>query len=318
MLLTTILPFWYLYHRMALMDGFLTFWISLCVLFTIQLSLQKKPSWKYVPLIGISLGLAFWTKLPALFLIPALPFLLLIPPRKQYKEYLPSLYFLMCGVLLGGVIFVSLRLSPSFGQLFRRGQDFTYPPAEVLFQGKWRETLANIPSYINYFVRYLTPPIFFLSLIAVFSNRYRRRAVILILAAFLFSFPFVLFVKVIYARYLFPSALFMTITAVLSLQALYDHWFVEKPLMDWQKTAVGIVIALLVANALASSAIFINAAIFNPDQMPLVPSDRFQYLEDWSSGHGIAQTVQFIQNQAKTKKIAVATEGRFGTLPDGL
>ena len=69
---------------------------------------------------------------------------------------------------------------------------------------------------------------------------------------------------------------------------------------------------------LLPSFLFIKNAYFHPDQLQLSKADRTQYLEEWSSGHGIIETVQLIETLAKTKRVAVATEGHFGTLPDGI
>jgi hypothetical protein len=78
------------------------------------------------------------------------------------------------------------------------------------------------------------------------------------------------------------------------------------------------VIALFVGQTLTSSSMFLAALTLQPNVTHFVRPDRIQYLEEWSSGHGLYETVQFIREEMKTKKIAVATEGRFGSLPDGL
>jgi hypothetical protein len=158
-----------------------------------------------------------------------------------------------------------------------------------------------------------------LSLAGMFSNRSRRQTTLLLAAAILFAAPLIVFGKVIYARYLFPSALFITLAAVLNLQALYQHWIVETTLKQIAaKLAAGLIMALLIANTISLSFLFIHRMLFQPENVPFASSDRAQYLEDWSSGQGIWETTQYIKHQAKEHSIAVATEGRFGTLPDGL
>ncbi|MFH1959245.1 MAG: hypothetical protein ABIJ22_02875, partial [Patescibacteria group bacterium] len=59
-------------------------------------------------------------------------------------------------------------------------------------------------------------------------------------------------------------------------------------------------------------------SLTNPDKTPFVSADQEQYLYKWSSGHGIRESVEFIKTQAKNHTVAVATEGSFGTLPDGV
>ncbi len=323
-LLTFILPFWYFQAHVSLMDGLLTLFLSLTILggFSILEYAEKKKPQKlflWTVLTGIFFGMAFWTKLPALFLSPIFPLLALFPPKFSKEKRVQLLFPLVGAAFLGGVIFVFLRISPAFGQLFHRGNDFAYPVSEVLFQNKWKETLANIPSYFIYFLIYLTPGIILLSLSGMFSNRSRRQTTLLLSAAILFAAPLVIFGKVIYARYLFPSSIFITLAAVLNLQALYQHWIVETTSKQLTaKLAAGLVMALLLANTISTSFIFIQRMLFHPDTVPFASSDRAQYLEDWSSGQGIWETTQYIKHQAKEHSIAVATEGRFGTLPDGL
>jgi hypothetical protein len=75
---------------------------------------------------------------------------------------------------------------------------------------------------------------------------------------------------------------------------------------------------LLLANTITASTAFILPSLTNADATPFVAADVTQYLTEWSSGHGIKQVVELIQAQAKQGTIAVATEGFFGTLPDGI
>ena len=48
---------------------------------------------------------------------------------------------------------------------------------------------------------------------------------------------------------------------------------------------------------------------------PIADSDLSQYMNDWPAGGGIKETIAYLANQAKTKKIFVASEGTFGSLP---
>ncbi len=320
MLLVAVLPFWYFHHRMALMDSMLVLFLSLTVWGELHILLRKKRKWLWVVLTGIFFGLSFWTKLPALFLIPIFGIFLFLPEKKRWQEYIPYLFPLAVAGFIGCAMFAALRISPSFSQLFRRGADFTYPISDVLLHGMWQQTLRNIPTYISYFAQYFTVPMLLLAFAGLFSKRSRRLVMCLLLAAACFSGPFILFGRVIYARYLFPSALFLTLATTLSTQALYDHWFVEQvaPSQLWKKTIIGIALALLFANTIAFSFSWMWSNMFDINHIPFTTSDRAQYLEDWSAGQGITETVQYIQSQAQSHSIAVATEGRFGTLPDGL
>ncbi len=315
MVMATILPFWDLYHRMALMDSMLALFLTL-VLWGI-LKLQQKFSLQWIIITGFFFGLAIWTKLPAIFFLPSSFVWPFLKNRKPSSHHFLALVGSAC---IGLALFAALRISPSFGQLFHRGADFTYPIPDVLFHGKWQETFINIPTYFTFFLAYLTPGVLLLCFAGLFSNRYRRPVGCLLLTAVIFAAPFVVFGKVVYPRYFLPTIPFFTLAAVLALQGITERWFstTKSPQPILQKAAIGVLLALFAANTVIMSLFFMSAALTNPDQLPLVASDRSQYLEEWSSGHGILQTVLYIQQQAKTHTIAVATEGRFGTLPDGL
>jgi 4-amino-4-deoxy-L-arabinose transferase-like glycosyltransferase len=229
MVLVSILPFWYFYHRVSLMDGMLTLFVSLTFwsAITLQNSIAKttekklfsfsQPEIVWSGITGLFLGLAIWTKVPGIFFIASLPFIGLLFQRPTSSQILK--YFLLCGasIFIGLAIFVVLRISPSFGQLFRRSSDFTYPVMEVL-QGKWRDTVPNAPAYLSYFVSYLTLPVLLLAIAGLFSTRFRRITAVCLIAALLFGLPFWLFGKVIYARYFLPSCIFLTVASVLNFK----------------------------------------------------------------------------------------------------
>jgi len=56
----------------------------------------------------------------------------------------------------------------------------------------------------------------------------------------------------------------------------------------------------------------------NPARAPLHQAEKEQYLQGWAAGYGIKEIADYLKNLPKDKPIFVATEGYFGTLPDGL
>jgi hypothetical protein len=75
---------------------------------------------------------------------------------------------------------------------------------------------------------------------------------------------------------------------------------------------------LLLSGIVAPSLMFMGYSLFDINQIPFIKEDREQYLEEWSAGQGVVEAVNYITQQAKDHSIAVATEGSFGTLPDGV
>lgn len=331
MLFVAVLPYWYFHHRMALIDGALAMMMSLS--FMLMLMLQKSvakhglalQTYFLTVLTGISFGLSIWTKVPALLVVPALTatLLLYLPDTKtlltqKNLQILGQKLLLLSSIIgIGLVVFASLRISPAFGQLFSRGSDFLFPWQEVILGGVWTQTIQNTPAYLVYFGNYFGWPLLFFVLFGLFSPVHKIRHHVLFVSALGFFVPIALMGKVVYPRYLFPTVIFLTYGATLSIQDYVDTFVSQKKTLI-TKTFFGLLLALLLANTLGQSAVFMASSISNPDTTPFVSSDQKQYLTEWSSGHGITETVDLINTIRRTESVAVATEGSFGTLPDGL
>lgn len=317
-ILTTTLPFWFWHHRMALIDGLLALWLTLATVavnkVVIKIENRQHP-WLWVFWGGLFLGLGLWTKLPMILFWAVIPFWLL-RARLSRHQTLQGLGWLALMMVTGVAIFGAMKLHPAFGQLFSRGGDFLYPVSQVLFEGKWQDTLASWPNYLWYMVRYLTWPILLLVLAAPFSAKMKRIQLLLLLSAAAFAGPIMMLGVMVYPRYLFPAAVWLTASAALMTQEVVD-WLhcLQK---NWAVLLGTLLITLGMANALGQSAVFLAYAWWQPDAAPLVAADRVQYQTEWSSGHGILETVLVIQQLQKNHSVAVATEGYFGTLPDAL
>lgn len=310
MILGSILPFWYFHHRMALTDALLCLEITWTVIGVTQI-IANKQKYLWIGLTAIFLGLSLWAKLPALLTIPSLFLFSWLKPAKLDLKIRQMAHILLA--IFGGLaLFFSLRLHPVFPQLFSRGSDFLYPWQEVLFQSKWRDTIINIPTYIRYFRAYLTWPVLILNLMGQFLPDIKKRRVqhILLLSALLFAGPIAILGKVVYPRYLLPVSVFLTVSAALAIQELLK--FKKNRLI------LKIIVGFLLLNTLYTSSKFIYYSLTNSAKTPFVSADKEQYLYKWSSGHGITESVEFIKTQAKDQTVAVATEGSFGTLPDGV
>lgn len=319
--LVAILPFWYFHHRLALMDGILTLGMSLALWGAIRAS-RGKFQLKTAVIIGLGFGLALWSKLPAILAAPTFFAPVIFKHLNDLKKSIQGLKTVALGTMMGLLLFSTLALHPAFGQLFNRGGDFLYPFSEVFLDGFWQETLPNTPTYINYFMAYLTPSLLVLALAGLFLSYRRERTHVLFWSGVVFCVPIALLGKVVYPRYLFPAALYFTLAAITALDALHHSWFDEKKASPAKKIKtkllIGVVVALLLANTITASFNFMIHSLTDVEKIPLVEADISQYLTSWSSGHGIKETATMIKNEAQDNSIAVATEGYFGTLPDGL
>ena len=316
MLLGSILPFWFFHHRMALTDTLLALGITWTFIGVIQI-VENKQKCLWIGLTTLFFGLALWAKLPAILIIPNLFLYTWLKPAKLDSKIKQMAHITMA-IIGGMVLFFSLKLHPVFSQLFSRGSDFLYPWKEVIFQGKWKDTIINIPTYLNYFGTYLTWPILLLNLLGQFLPDIKKRRIqhILLGSTILFAGPIALLGKVVYPRYFLPISIFITISAILVIQELLK--IIKKEKIAWKKIILGIILGAMLTNIGFKSSKFIYFSLTNPDSIPFVSADQEQYLYKWSSGHGVKKSVEFIKTQAKNQTVAVATEGSFGTLPDGI
>lgn len=317
MVLTSVLPFWFFHHRMALMDGMMTLWLSIALGGAIKVAKAKdnKEAWWSVDLVGLGFGLAMLTKIPAILFFPVLGLVGFLPEKATLKSWFNASFKIGVGVLIGLVMFLALKLSPAFGQLFSRGGDFLFPLSDIL-AGAWKQTIISFPNYFKYFVYYLTLPGMVLVLVSLFSPVKKRVHHWLFWSGLIFLLPIMIMGKVVYPRYLMAGSIFFTLSMSLAFEHFYTYSLRQKN--NFKKVLIQLLLVLLLGNMVAASGVNMAMSWFNPNKTTLVSADKVQYLHEWSSGHGIKETYELITNMAKTEKIAVATEGYFGTLPDAL
>jgi hypothetical protein len=194
-----------------------------------------------------------------------------------------------------------LRIVPLFSQLFAVGGNFLQEKSVIFSPEIFSIISRNTTFFWTQLLQYLGPVTLFLAL-PLFAKT-RKQQMVLFLSALVFLAPLILLGKIVYPRYILPSSLFFICSAAISLQNLGKRKLTQ---------------ALAIFLIILPSSNFIYRAYFNVDQLPLSKADREQFLEEWSSGHGIKETVDLIKELSKEQKVAVATEGYFGTLPDGI
>lgn len=315
-LLTFFLPFWYFHHRIALMDGLMTALLSWSWWCVLQALSTKKRTLAWIIGGGIFFGLALWSKLPALLFAPTL--LLSAFLFRSKKTPFWHAVGLVAGVILGGLgVFASLKLHPAFSQLFSRGGDFLYSFSELSAQGIAHVLATNFANAFTTLSAYLTLPVLLLPFFGLFQNSLRRKHALLILSALSFFLPIALLGKTVYPRYFLPLAVPLTLSASLAFEAFFVHTQkrIKKPLSFFARTIVLVLGVSMTANMCFQ---FLLPSWINTDATPFTPADRVQYVTEWSSGHGIRETTDLLIAESRQHSLAVATEGFFGTLPDGI
>lgn len=327
MALTAFLPFWYFHHSLFLLDSLLALWLSLFLgwsyltmhqssEFATKLSAQNsKRLILTATLAGFFFGLALLTKVPAILAIPALSVIILYKLTSM-ADFVYRCAAFAYSILVGLSMFALLSLHPAFSQLFARGSDFLFPFQSLIFDQTWKQTVPSFPNYAYTFIVYLTPAVAIFNLVSLFLHKHQSRAHILFWAGILFLFPIMLLGRVVYPRYLFPAALFFTLNAALCIDEIATILQTKKA--GLVSLLIALSMATLLANTVVTSTQFIYTYASDATRLPLVSADKDQYLYSWSSGYGIQESVSVIQDIAINQKVAVATEGSFGTLPDGI
>ena len=299
MFLAIISPFTFFYHRLALTDALLLLNLSLTYFFVLKIN-KSEGFW---PILGAALFffLAILSKTPALLFMPVFYLSIFLEDKIKLKFIWQKSFRISLALLLAGLAFYSLRIVPLFSQLFAVGGNFLQEKSVIFSPEIFSIISRNTTFFWTQLLQYLGPVTLFLAL-PLFAKT-RKQQIVLFLSALVFLAPLILLGKIVYPRYILPSSLFFICSAAISLQNLGKRKLTQ---------------ALAIFLIILPSSNFIYRAYFNVDQLPLSKADREQFLEEWSSGHGIKETVDLIKELSKEQKVAVATEGYFGTLPDGI
>lgn len=307
------LPYFVFFDRMALVDSLLLMlgiWF-----FVLVVALASQRRLDLALLGGMVLGLALLTKSPAFFfagLVPVTGLVTKLPVKGRKRDYwawlkLVGLWLVVWG--LGLVIYNILRLGPNFALIAQRNQDYVFPISEVLTHlhdpliphlGDLRDWLPN-----------LLGPVFYLGLLGlvwgVGEKKTRWTTAFLFLISFLPILAQSLIAKVFTPRYLLFAVWPLILLAAFFFQR------VTKKLSPLAR--VLLVLALLIIPLRYDWLLLTNL-----EQAPLPRRMRSGYLEEWSSGYGIGEVRDYLnQRLGETEKgLLVGTEGHFGTLPDGL
>ena len=299
MFLATISPFLFFHNRLAITDALLLANLTIAYYFTLNI-VKHKNSWSVLGL-ALFFFLSIMSKTPALLFIPVFYLAILFEEKLSIKFILNKAIKISFGVFIAFVSFYSFKTVPLFSQLFAVGGNFLQTSSVVFSREITTVIFRNSSFFLEHLLYYLGPGILVLSL--PLCSKTRRKQTVLFISGIVFLLPLIFLGKIIYSRYALPSSLFFISSAAISINNLKNR-----------KTLRYVFLLLL----LIPSFLFIQTAYFNVDQLQLSRIDRVQYLEEWSSGHGIKETVDLIEKLAQTKKVAVATEGHFGTLPDGI
>jgi 4-amino-4-deoxy-L-arabinose transferase-like glycosyltransferase len=306
-LLYVLYPFSLLYDKLALYDSMLATFAVWSLYMEVLLAKRRSFGIMIASALIISGGL--FTKSSAFFFLYLLPFSLLVfdfKTKSRNKDLLKWLGLALAASALSVACYSILKLSPNFHYIADKNNVFIYPFHEWI-KHPFTYLLHNTRILCDFLIGYSTIPFLLLAVMAFFVGKEHMREKLLLLAWFVIPFASLAFFgKVIFPRYI----LFMTMP-LLALAA-YSAIFILRKVRPRYLAAIIVLILML---PILNENFFI---LSNFSKAPIPKEDRIQYIESFSSGVGVKQTVSFLRQTSQHQKIYIGTQGVFGLMPDSL
>ncbi len=304
--LVSIAPFMVFFDRLSLVDTMLAAF-SIWSL-NIALMLVTKPRLDTAMFLGYFLGLGMLTKTPASLNILALPFTALAFDFSKRQKLVKLFIFWLVSIGLTLVIYNILRLGPGFSNLSSRNQDYVFSPVELIYR-PWDPFFPHMGDIKSWFNIFLTLPVVGLLgygiLIGIKKfNKYLLAVLIWALIPLLIEMAFL---KTFTARYILSSIPPLLLVSGFGLNQLLR-------IKKFNKLLLGLIVVAVSIMPLK----FDLQLLKDPQSVNLPRNERRGYFEDWTAGPGLKEIAQYLMSESKKQSVVVATEGHFGTLPDGL
>jgi hypothetical protein len=265
--------------------------------------------------LGAMVGAALLTKSSGMFYLYLLPATLLLFNWKE-KQKIKRLitWFVLAGVvyLVSQVFFNLLRLSPWFHMISIKDHTFILTWSEFV-KNPWQWLPGNLRAFNNWLIGYLTLPLVLFTVFGSFWQLKKDWYQNLVLVAY-FLVPLLASAalgKVIYARYLMFFVLPLLIFAARGLTGLAT-WLTDR--LGFSSISIVLLSLVFLVPAVRVDGFLLS----HPSQAAIPDNDKNQYIDQWPSGYGVSEVVNFLKSKAEEGKITVATEGTFGLMPFSL
>jgi len=302
-LIYCLTPFAFFFDRLALADNLLSFFGVLSLFLSLLLS--KFPNFNLSILLGLSLGLAWLTKSPAIYFIVLSFLTFFIINFKKIKYYV----FPIISSFIAFLIYNILRLGPQFHQIALRNKDYIWSISEIS-KHPLDPLKPHLSNALEIYIHYLSWPIliiFIIGLIFLIKKNWKIDIRNYLIILFWWLLPLITnsaLAKVFTARYI----LFTLPPLIIIISIILYNIF-----LNFKTNILKIFLFLFL---FFTNIIFIFKLSTNPFSQKL-PSSEIGYLQDWTSGWGIKESFDYLKNKSLTSNVIVGTEGSFGTLPNG-
>lgn len=308
--LVIISPFLVFYDRLAVADSLLTafgVWS-----FYLILKLMEKPDLGRAFLLGFCLGGGLLTKPPALYFIFLSPFIFLFNLSLFWKKnFKKRIFYYLLAFLITVLTYNLIKLSPYSHLISIRSYDYILGKREFLknpfhlFWGNLKVILIWIYSYQTF----LPAILFLLGLALLFKKDYKKGLV------FLSWIIFPIFGSAAIGKIIFPRYFLFIQPWIIVFISFGANWLVVKTRSLLKTGSLTLVVYIF---TFLPWLVFSGKLIFKPVKAPLIEREQNQYLTTWAAGYGLKEIALYLKTNYPKKKVFVATEGYFGTLPDGL
>lgn len=303
-LLYILYPFALVLDRMALYDSLVATFVPWSI--WLELLLVKKLK-SYMPwVIGFVVGFGVLNKSNAFFNLALFPVTLLsfdFTQKHVKQQLLKWVGYAALSSAIALFFYNSLRLSQYFYIINLKNQTFVYPLNQWIHHpfAQFVGNFHGLSEWAFVYTGIVMTAILVLGLVV--ENKFWKEKAILVIW---FAAPFIylsFFGRTIYARW----ELAMVISLI-PIMALAIDWIGMKVKNIW---LYGLVFLVLVAQwGYADYKIITDFA-----HAPIPESDLNQYINDWPAGGGAREINAYFGELSKHKKIYVATEGTFGSVP---
>lgn len=300
-------PFALTYDRLALYDSLLASTMVWSIYFALRTADTHKHTDAYAW--GLTIGLGFLSKSPAVMYWMLLPALLTVSNIKRSFAWTRFAVNAVTASSIAILIQSTLRVSSVYHLMDAKNSQFQRSISAIL-QDPFHNVHSQLRTLVVWQAEYVTPVVFITAVLGLLLLVRHRPRLAMILAG-LWILPLMAFAVV--ASIIFPRYIFFTVIPLYICAAFAFEY--AMALVNRDKQVIIRIFLILVMTAQAN--VTILTLLTNPAVATGIPeTDYEQLVSNHPSGYGLTTVYQRLDEEiAKHGTIVLVTEGTFGLLP---